>query len=106
MEMVRTHRTGRDGLCRIRIRAGLARQKAARCCEAQDWRGEPRPMGPLVISIRWLLRGMDARSGSTASRQSLRIVYLEKRKERAIQATQEGPVFQWRGGGRGGRFTR
>src|ERR1700687_3753187 len=99
MEMVRTHRTGRDGLCRIRIRAGLARQKGARCCKAQDRHGAPRPMDPLVISIRWLLQGMDARSGSPESRQSLRIVYLEKKKERAIQATQEDPVFPRRGQG-------
>src|ERR1700694_2122505 len=101
MEMARTRRTGRDGLCRIRIRAGLARQKAARCCKAQDYRGAPRPMGPLVISTRWLLQGMGARNGSPASRQSLRIVYLEKRKERAIQAIQEGPAFPRRGPGWG-----
>src|SRR5467141_1369071 len=99
MEMARTHRTGRDGLCRIRIRAGLARQKAARCCRAQDCRGAPRPMGPPVISIRWPLQEMDARIGSPESRQSLRTVNLETRKERAIQATQEGPVFSRRGQG-------
>src|SRR5712692_6400365 len=97
METARTHRTERDGLCRIRTRAGLAHQKAARCYKAEDCHGAPHPMGPPVISTRWRLLGTGGRNGSPASKQSLRIVNLETRKERALQARQEGPVFPGQG---------
>src|SRR5712664_1488048 len=99
METAHTRRTERDGLCRIRIRAGLARQKAVRCCTARDCRETPRPMDPPVISIRWLPQGMDARIGSPASRQSLRIANLETRMGRGILAIQEGPAFPQQGRG-------
>src|SRR5258708_35593445 len=97
MEKARIHRMERDGPCRIQIRAGLARQRAARCCTAEDCRGAPRPMDPRVVSIRWRLQGMDGRNGSTVPRQSLRIANLEKRKERALQATRESQAFPGQG---------
>src|ERR1700731_1586627 len=99
METARTHRTERDELCRIRIRAGLGRQKVARYCTAQDCRGAPRPMGPPVLSIRWSLKGMGARNGSPVSRQALRTANLGTRKEQGFQARREGLVFPKQGRG-------
>src|SRR5689334_18662122 len=91
--MARTPRKERDEFCRRRTRAGLAHQKVARCCKAEDWRGAPRPMGPREVSTQWPLPGMGVQNGSPASKRSLRIANLETRKERGLQAIQEGPVF-------------
>jgi len=57
-------RTQRDELCRIRIRAGLGRQKAARCCKAQDCH---------VAPLRWVTGAFHstapARNGCPNDRQ-------------------------------------
>jgi len=98
MKTARIHRTERDELCRIRIRAGLGRQRAGRCCTAQDCCGAPGPMGQLALSIRRPLKGMGARNGSPVSRQALRTANLGTRKERGFQARREGLVFPRAGG--------